>query len=237
DTGRERPTFADHREDTVGGPGGWPPPLDVALSPDGRRLATRSPRDLRLWDARTGKPLRTVAAGKFVPGLSWSGDGKSLVAAGEGRVGWWNADTGALLRQVPLGAKEVQRVTLSADGAKLLCEVTEKEGLFYRRLDADTGKDELRAVPADGELKAISPDGKYYATASSDAVWLHAAGAERALWKQATYNADYVAFSPDGRAVVATHWSGPLAWETKTGRPLGPVPPRSQKLARATEVC
>src|SRR5262249_51634272 len=64
DTGRERPAFDDHREGAVGRPGGVQP-LDVALAPDGRRLATRSPGVLRLWDARTGKPLQTVATGQF----------------------------------------------------------------------------------------------------------------------------------------------------------------------------
>ena len=86
DMGRERPAFDDHREDAVGSPGRSPQTLDVALSPDGRRLATRSPQVLRLWDARTGKPLRTVATGRFVPGLSWSPDGMALVAADAGKV-------------------------------------------------------------------------------------------------------------------------------------------------------
>src|SRR5262249_54873976 len=96
--------------------------------PDGRRLATLSARELRLWDAKTGKLLKKVATGKFLPGLGWSPDGKALVSAHEGKVGWWSADTGALVRQVPLAPKEVERVSLSADGSKLLCMAPEKAG-------------------------------------------------------------------------------------------------------------
>jgi WD40 repeat protein len=237
DASRERASFDDHREDIVGAPGGRPKPLDVALAPDGRRLATLSPRALRLWDARTGKPIRTVATGKFVPGLSWSHDGKALVATDEGKVGWWSADTGALLRSTPLGLKKVRRVALS-NGSALLCEVLEQGGVGYRRLNAVTGEEEFRAQPADAQLKAVSPDGKYYARADTEAVWLYAAGAERALWKQATFDSGtHLAFSADGQVVAAATWSGVRAWETKTGRPLAPTPRPSQKLAWAMDVC
>jgi WD40 repeat protein len=238
DTGRERCTFDDHRDDVVGTPGGWPTSLDVALAPDGRRLATRSPRVLRLWDARTGKPLRTVATGKFVPGLSWSPDGKALVVGDEGKVKWWSADTGALLRQVPLRVEELQRVTLSND-SKLLCQVVEKGRVVYRRLNAVTGEEEFRVTPTEGELKTVSPDGKHYAMTYMEAVWLHAAGAERALWKQATFDSHtHVAFSADGQVVAASTMSGVWAWETKTGRALGlnPTPGKSEKLVWATEL-
>jgi WD40 repeat protein len=238
ETGRERLPFDDHRADVVGTPGSWPKPLDVALAPDGRRLATLSPRALRLWDARTGKPLQMVATGKFIPGLSWSPDGKALVAADDGKGGWWSADTGALLRHVPLGLKEVQRVALSND-SKLLCEVREKGGLGYRRLNAATGEEEFQAAPTEGQVKAVSPDGKHYARADTETLRLYAAGAEGALWKQATLDSHtHMAFSADGQVVAAMNMAGVRAWETKTGRALGPTPTgRSEKLAWAMDVC
>jgi WD40 repeat protein len=237
-TGRERGIFDDHRKEVVSGAGGWPKPLDVALSPDGRRLATRSPGELRLWDARTGRPLKTLATGKFDPGLSWSPDGKALVVPGEGKMGWWSADTGALLRQVRLGPDKVERVALTRDGSKLLCEL-ENTRLGYRLLDARTGKEELRAVPREGYLKAISLDGKYYAATGLDGLWLYKAGAERALWKHdGDYTHIHEGFSPDGRVIVAATWSGVRAWETATGRALGPINAvRDNELTRSEGVC
>jgi WD40 repeat protein len=239
DKRRERVAFDDHRADVAVSPGGWPGPLDVSLSPDGRRLATSSQRALRLWDARTGKPLKTVATGRFVPGLSWSPDGKALVAASEGNVGWWSSDSGALLRKTPLKFKEVQRVVLSTN-SKLLCEVKGKAGIGHCWLNASTGEEEFRAMPTDGRVKAVSPDGKHYAVANTETVWLYAAGTERPLWKQPTLDSHtFMAFSGDGRVVVAANMAGVRAFETKTGRALGPAgrPRKSEKLAWTTAVC
>src|SRR5262249_40913120 len=149
----------------------------------------------------------------------------------------WSADTGELLREVPLGLKGVQRVALSGD-AKLLCEVMEKGGVGYRRINAVTGAEELRALPGEGRLKSISQDGNYYAATGEEGPGRYRAGAERALWKQAgIYTHIHVAFSADGQVVVAATWSGVRAWETATGRALGPTAgSRSEELEHSEGV-
>lgn len=225
-TGRERPIFDDHR-----GPlEGKGVPIDAVLSPDGRRIATRTPTELRVWDARTGRPLKKIAGGKFSPGLGWSPDGKALVAADEARVGWWDADTGALGRQLPLPRKGLRRFSLSADGSKLLCVFDEEGGRqIYRRLSAATGKEDLRAQMPDGEaLAALAPDGGRYVTRGTRAVRLHDARTGREVWKRDVPHSHVeVGFSPDGRLVVGAIMPGVQAWEGATGRPLGPMPRRS----------
>src|SRR5688572_26230509 len=49
----------------------------LALSPDGKVLATGATDGVRLWDAATRQPLRTLLKfeGQWVFGLGFSGDG------------------------------------------------------------------------------------------------------------------------------------------------------------------
>jgi WD40 repeat protein len=76
-----------------GSNGGWVDSL--AISPDGKTLATGSDRDktIKLWDASTGEP-RIAISNRLtsVESLAFSPDGKSLVTNGEdGKIEIWRS--------------------------------------------------------------------------------------------------------------------------------------------------
>lgn len=74
--------------------------LCVAISPDGRRLATGSgDKAVRFWDLLTETPWRVGSAHSgWVLCLSWSPDGKYLASGGmDSIVCIWNATDGSLL--------------------------------------------------------------------------------------------------------------------------------------------
>src|SRR5262249_16873152 len=74
--------------------------LDVAWSPDGRVLATCGyDRLIKLWDAATGKELRTLKDhSDSVYGVTFSPDGRLLASASADRaVKVWNVATGGRL--------------------------------------------------------------------------------------------------------------------------------------------
>jgi WD40 repeat protein len=138
----------------------------IAFLPDGRTIATVG-RDIRIWDARTGKQIRQIPLRDAIKSIDFAADGKTLIGAGvfTQAVYLYSADTGALKRAIGklphgreigmVGDREaVRAVGLSADGAIFCAPFTEERetpakggGTIYhtpqqwiRWFDASTGK-------------------------------------------------------------------------------------------------
>jgi WD40 repeat protein/serine/threonine protein kinase len=97
----------------------------VAFSPDGMELAAICGNEVRIWEAATGKPVRTFA-GEFSSSaysaltyLAYSRDGKRLTTGTRGGnwVKLWDAATGRLLQTIR--SPDVRGIALSPDGTRL----------------------------------------------------------------------------------------------------------------------
>jgi WD40 repeat protein/serine/threonine protein kinase len=183
----------------------------VAFSPDGKTLAVtdNSGMSIKLWDMPSRRLVATLR-GHFAPvaHVTFASDGRSLVSTGyDSAVCVWAV---AARKRVYMfrHASASPSAALSPDG-KLLAA-----GSF--------GGEEVRvwelasrrqvAPPISGHHVQFSPDGKWLAAASDDAVRLW----EVATWHEAAAligqqtRVSCLAFAPDGKTLATGDWDGML---------------------------
>jgi WD40 repeat protein len=203
------------------GQGRW----DLAVSPDGRRLATIGPQGIGVWDVETDRALMSHAAvnrplsGAGSVHLVVSPDGARLAAAGLDTAVVLDATTGRQLRTLP--GRPPADLAVSPDGTRLATAGPNGTRLW----DAASGQP-VRTLP-DADLRqavGFSPDGRLLATAGgSDGrirLWDPATGKQQSVLAYTTSSASssvlHVTFGPDGRRLAATILD--------TGTPDLPVP-------------
>jgi len=96
----------------------------VALSPDGKRLATgRQDGRLELWEAQTGDLIADLLpAGPGIMLVTFSPDSKTLAALTDATITLFDVASGTELRHFPTGAPDMYDVwgaTFSPDGTQL----------------------------------------------------------------------------------------------------------------------
>ncbi len=139
---------------------------DMALSPDGKTLASCSWKDpnVRLWDIPRGKEKLHVKTHETdVIDVAYSPDGKTIVSFGNPACFvFFDADTGKSLRKVTDNYGGLQSMKFAQDGKTLLC--AEFDGVRVR--DAVSGQHLRRFAAPQRVLNRLtfSPDGKTLAT-------------------------------------------------------------------------
>jgi WD40 repeat protein/serine/threonine protein kinase len=206
--------------------------LSVALSPDGRTLASGGAGgEIKVWDMASRSEVRTLRAHQGqVHGLAFSPDGTRLASASlDGTVVVWDADAWdeALTLRGHTGG--VLGVVFSPDGRRLASAGTDK---VVRVWDPTDGR-EVADLP--GHSDAVfrldfSPDGARLASASLDGtvmVWDLDARRELVTFRGHGRMVRGVAFSPDGRRIASadgTLWKSDdgvvRVWDAATAEPL-----------------
>ncbi len=207
----------------------------LAFRPDGRRLASGgADRTVKIWDAATGKLLRTISAHKHaVSGVAFSPDGRTLASSSWDRtVKLWDAETGRLLQTLTGHTLAATRVAFSPDGQTVATSCWDQK---IRLWNPATGKEvkSLQWKSPPGWVEPLDcvvfhPGGRYLAAAPDrfggrgdvrvyDLVTdkrLHALPGH-------IYGIFQVVFSKDGRRIASCSCDGGVKlWDMATGQEL-----------------
>jgi RNA polymerase sigma factor (sigma-70 family) len=164
-------------------------------SSDGKQLVFHANNKCFVFDAATGKELRTIPTdGGFLSGLAISPDSKLVLASAHGKsvqtklpdgttqysppkehpVTWWDLTTGERRKQVTLPEETPGPVAFSPDGAQFAV-ASSGPGSRIRIMETATGR-ELRKIEGIRGVRSLAymPDGKRLVSGMEDSsalVW------------------------------------------------------------------
>ncbi len=201
---------------------------DAVFDTKGDRIVTASyDKTARIWSVKDGSEVAILKGHQdALERATFSPDGSQVVtAARDGTARIWDAGSGKQLSVLPLPG-DFQTAIFSPDGTRVL---TASEGSGGPVIwDAQTGK-QVVAVPDISVLgyASFSPDGRSFAACTSPRivnVWSTEDGAPiKTLTMPGSWPQD-VAFSPDGKRILASTWrtisysfNASLLWDVSSG--------------------
>lgn len=209
----------------------------VSFDPTGELVLTGSQdQTARLWNARTGRPLRALTghAGLLTAAV-FSPDGRRVFSAstdGLGRL--WEVETGELKATMRGHSEPIEMGAFSQSGDRI---VTAGQDHSIRIWDAATGL-ELRVLSGHLErvpMAVFIPSGKQVVSGSFDQtvrLWDVASGSCLKTFHGHRHRVNLVAVSSDGQRAATGSWDGTVRlWPLD---PSQPIPEQGLELSQGT---
>jgi len=180
----------------------------VGFTPDSARAVTGSfDRTLRLWSVADGTEIaHMIGHQDRISSLAVTADGRIASGDDSGRVWLWDGKTGAYIEILARQETSIPSLTFSPDGKYLLAGVgTQGEGTDCYVYDAVTGEVHLVYDKHDNIVAAtaISPDGRWAATAGGSKREIHIWDLETGVMRQKSDGTPLV-LAGIGKGVYAT---------------------------------
>lgn len=189
--------------------------IAVAFSVDGGRIATVGDDDtIRIWKTAGGNPIATILGkGANLYGIAWTSAGGILTGTLADGLRLYNGTTYQLAATMPVpGGQGVNSIAATKDGSKAVTAGRDgKLSLFNVGARA-------RVFNSQGHgdwiiRAAVSPNGKWAATSSSDrtiGIWNMANGQKVQTIQDTSPVGSPIGFSGDGKFFIATTLSDGL---------------------------
>lgn len=189
--------------------------IAIAFSVDGSKIATVGDDDtIRIWKTAGGNPIGTILGkGANLYGVAWTSSGAILTGALSDGLRIYNGSTFQLAATMPVpGGQGVNGIAATNDGTRAITAGRDGRVSLFNvssrtRVFGSLGHSDW-AIKA-----AISPNGKWAATSSSDrtiALWNLANGQKVQTIEDTSAIGSPVGFSGDGKYFVATSASDGL---------------------------
>ncbi|KAI0339475.1 WD40 repeat-like protein [Trametopsis cervina] len=203
---------------------------DVAISPDGRIIATaHDDRTIGLWNAVTGERVGEPLIGHtyWVRSVAFCPDGTTIASGSDdGTIHLWNVATGEQIGYALRGhAGGVMSVTFSPDGQTLVSGSRDKTVRLWHVSRREPAGEALVGHTDRVNSVAFSPGGRIFASGSDDRTVRVWSADTRELLYALEGHTDHVwsvAFSPDSRTLASGAGDNTIRlWDTATGQPKG----------------
>jgi WD40 repeat protein/serine/threonine protein kinase len=219
----------------------------LAYAPNGRLLLTGSRNNtVQLWDINTGRPQApTLYHGRPLQSVAWSRDGRSFFTADTSpTIRTWAVEEGPLpARRFP-HANPPRAIAISPDGRTIATGTTGNHAGTVSLWSKAEGT-LLQEMPHNVGVAVVlfSPDGLSLVTAdwwlsrrSSVRFWDCASGTQKGAPLRKGKWAHAMAFTPDGRLLVAGTYDGTIEiWDAASGASRGELPLGPPVLALALD--
>jgi WD40 repeat protein len=210
---------------------GPPGPVELAYSPDGRRIAASMDDQNYLWDTESGGRVASLGRQGFEHGADarrlprFSPDGRRLISGRLGELCQWDAVTGKLVAVLGRFESPFKLLASSPDGKRVTAVGAEDPPPPIHVWDADSGKvrDLLHGHRGGLRFLAFSPDGSRFLSLGrypdcSPRLWDAATGRLVAVLTGHTNSVEDAVFSPDGRCIgTASMDTTAQLWDAQTG--------------------
>ncbi len=224
---------------------GRPPADSVAVSPDGRTVATGdSPSGGTVWDGESGDRLFATAPGKRTWRPAFSPDGRLVAVAGGASLTVRSRDGGVVNRLPGAGGAGFRDPVFSPDGRSVVAmRATPDDGrllgidaMRWRWRDGRREAIDSWTWTGPGARPALSPDGTRLAVANPlEPTRVYDVASETPAFELegAAAGAADLAWSPDGSLLATAGLDGtPIVWDARDGTPLLRLPRADEEVSR-----
>jgi RNA polymerase sigma factor (sigma-70 family) len=194
----------------------------LAVSPDGKTLASGHWGKLFLWDMTTGAAVaHWPVENDAVMQILFAPNGKTVALRYQGKViDLWDTTTGQKLHRLEGHLGNVFCMAMAPDGKTLASGSWQDP--FVRLWDVATGKQVRRIGGHEGVVLSVAfaPDGKTLASSGNPIRFWDPATGKKLGEGDRTYNPQELTFFPDGKALAGLWNRKVVIWDAVTGKPL-----------------